>query len=124
MKKVTILDRLRYRFDNFMSRGTAALIGALFAVTFLFILVATLILVLTALRPDGATDSLNFAEALWQVTMRAIDTGTMAGDTGWSFRFVSFVTTLAGVFIASTLIGVLASGLEARRNDLRREGRG
>lgn len=120
MKKATIGDRLRYRFDNFMSRGTGALISALFAVTFLLVLVATLILVLTPLRPEGATESLNFAEAVWQVTMRTVDTGTMAGDIGWSFRFVSFVTTLGGIFIASALIGILANGLESRLSDLRR----
>ena len=54
MKKATFGDRLRYRFDNFMSRGTIALVGALFAVTFLLILGATLILVLARLKPEGS----------------------------------------------------------------------
>ena len=52
--------------------------------------------------------------------MRTIDTGTVAGDTGWSFRLVGFAITLGGIFIVSALIGVLASGLEGRLNDLRR----
>ena len=119
MKKATFGDRLRYRFDSFMSRGTIALVGALFAVTFLLILGATLIVVLARLKPDGS-DTLSLAEALWQVTMRTIDTGTIAGDSGWSFRLVGFAITLGGIFIVSALIGVLASGLEGRLNDLRR----
>ena len=52
--------------------------------------------------------------------MRTVDTGTVAGDTGWSFRLVGFAITLGGIFIVSALIGVLASGLEGRLNDLRR----
>ena len=75
MKKATLRGRLRYRFDNFVSRGTIALVGALFAVTFLVIMVATLILVLTRIGPEGSTESLGFAEALWQITMRTIGTG-------------------------------------------------
>ena len=88
MKTATLRDRLRYRFDNFMAKGTIALVGALFAVTVLVIVVATLILVFARIRPGGSTESLGFAEALWQVTMRTIDTGTTAGDTGWSSRLV------------------------------------
>jgi len=120
MKTATLRDRLRYRFDNFMAKGTIALVGALFAVTVLVIVVATLILVFARIRPGGSTESLGFAEALWQVTMRTIDTGTTAGDTGWSSRLVGFLITLGGIFIASTLIGVLANGLDNRLGELRR----
>jgi voltage-gated potassium channel Kch len=120
MKKATFGDRLRYRFDNFMSRGTIALVGALFGVTFALILIATLILVVARLNPAGDGAPLGFPEALWQVTMRTIDTGTVAGDTGWPSRLVGFGITLGGIFIASALIGVLASGLEGRLSDLRR----
>jgi ion channel POLLUX/CASTOR len=120
MKRATLRDRLRYQFDNFMSRGTIALVAALFAVTFLVIVVATLILVLARIRPAGSTESLGLAEALWQVTMRTIDTGTTAGDTGWSFRLVGFTITLGGIFIVSALIGVLANGLDSRLGELRR----
>ena len=119
MNKTSFGDRLRYRFDNFMSRGTVALVGALFAGTFLLILAGTLILVVARLKPAGG-ESLGFAEALWQVTMRTVDTGTVAGDSGWSFRLVGFAITVGGIFIVSALIGVLASGLEGRLNDLRR----
>ncbi len=98
MNKISFGDRLRYRFDNIMSRGTIALVGALFAGTFLLILVGTLILVLARLKPAGG-EALSFTEALWQVTMRTVDTGTVAGDTGWSYRLVGFAITLGGIFI-------------------------
>jgi len=115
-----MMDRLRYRFDNFMSRGTIALVVALFAATLCMILTASAILVLSGLQPEGSPTRLGIAEAFWQITMRAIDTGTVAGDTGWSFRIVGFLVTMGGIFITSALIGVLASGLEGRLNELRR----
>lgn len=120
MKKTTLIDRLRYRFDNFMSRGTIALVAALFAATLCMILTASAILVLSGLRPEGSPTGMGIAEAFWQVTMRTIDTGTVAGDSGWSFRLVGFLVTMGGIFITSALIGVLASGLEGRLNELRR----
>ncbi len=120
MQKTTLMDRLRYRFDNFMSRGTIALVAALFAATLCMILTAVAILVFSGLGPEGSTARLGIAEAFWQVTMRTIDTGTIAGDTGWSFRLVGFLVTMGGIFITSALIGVLASGLEERLNQLRR----
>jgi voltage-gated potassium channel Kch len=120
MKKVTIMDRFRYRFDNFMSRGTIALVAALFAATLCIILTAAAILVFFGLRHDGSTARMGIAEAIWQVTMRTIDTGTVAGDTGWSYRLIGFLVTMGGIFITSALIGVLASGLEQRFSELRR----
>jgi hypothetical protein len=120
MKKATLADRFRYHFDNLMSRGTIALVGMLFVITFALVLAAALILVLARIRPEGGAESLSLGEALWQTTMRTIDTGTVAGDTGWSFRIVGIIVTFGGIFITSALIGVLASGLEGRLGDLRR----
>ncbi len=120
MKKPTLPEQLRYRFDNFMSHGTIALVAALFAVTFCLVLTAAAILVISGLGPGGSTQHMGIAEAIWQITMRTIDTGTVAGDSGWSFRLVSFLVTIGGIFIVSALIGVLASGLEGRLNELRR----
>jgi Trk K+ transport system NAD-binding subunit len=120
MKKATLADRFRYHFDNLMSRGTIALVGMLFVITFALVLAAALILVLARIRPEGGAESLSLGEALWQTTMRTIDTGTVAGDTGWSIRIVGIIVTFGGIFITSALIGVLASGLEGRLGDLRR----
>jgi voltage-gated potassium channel Kch len=52
--------------------------------------------------------------------LHTIDTGTVAADSGWSYRLIGFLVTLGGIFITSALIGVLASGLEQRFSELRR----
>ena len=119
LKKATFGERLRYQFDNYMSRGTIALVLALFAITALIIVAAACIIVFAGLRTANS-GPFGFGEALWQSSLRAIDTGTVAGDTSWSFRGVAFIVTLSGIFILSALIGVLANGLEEKLSDLRR----
>jgi ion channel POLLUX/CASTOR len=116
MHRVTFGDRLRYQFDNFMSRGTIGLVGALFALTLLLILVGTLILRLGRLSPD--TSSL--PGALWASTVLSIGTGRVGTLTGRWYRFVGLGITVGGIFIVSALIGVLSSGLHSRLGDLRR----
>jgi len=71
------------------------------------------------LAPDGA-DTPNFLEAAWLSLMRTLDAGTMGGDAGWGFRLVMLLVTIGGIFIVSTLIGVLSSGLEAQIGRLRK----
>ncbi len=52
--------------------------------------------------------------------MRTLDAGTMGADVGWWFRIAMFIVTLTGVFIISTLIGILTSGIENRIEELRK----
>ena len=52
--------------------------------------------------------------------MRTLDPGTMGGDMGWGFRLIMFMVTLGGIFIISTLIGVLNNALENKLTQLRK----
>ena len=120
MKQVTLRDRLRYEFDNFMSRGTPALVAALLVATTLMVMAATVVLLVGRVRVDESTEAVGPVEVFWRVIMHAIDTGTVTASSGWSYRLVGFVVTLGGIFIVSALIGVLASGLEGMLSELRR----
>jgi len=113
-------EKLRYRFDNFMAKGTVALIGGLGILSLVLIFIMAAFISASGIHPSGSDASLNFWEAVWQSLMRTLDAGTMGGDEGWSFRFVMFLVTLGGVFIISTLIGVLTSGIENKMEDLRK----
>jgi len=111
---------LRYKFDNLMSRGSGALIGALGILSLCLVIIAAAIIVIVGITPEGSEESLGFFEAAWSSLMRTLDPGTMGGDAGWSFRIVMFCVTLGGIFIVSTLIGVLASGIGNKLDDLRK----
>lgn len=112
--------RLRYAFDNAMSRGTPALIGFLGLASLTLIAIAALIMVILGIVPGGADNPPDFVEGMWLSLMRTLDSGTMGGDEGRGFRITMLLVTLGGIFIVSALIGVLNSGLEAKLDELRK----
>lgn len=120
MREVTLKDRLRYAFDNSLSRGPIALIGWLALISLAIVLIAAFILIVTGIAPEGTESGYGFPEAFWQSLMHSIDAGTGAGDTGWRFRVLMFLVTIGGIFIVSALIGVLTSGLEEKLVELRK----
>ncbi|NMC77898.1 MAG: potassium transporter TrkA, partial [Chloroflexi bacterium] len=112
-------EKLRYQFDNFMAKGTVALIGGLAVLSVLLIVIMAAVVSLLKIAP-GNGEPVGFLEAAWLSLMRTLDAGTMGGDEGWSFRIVMFMVTLGGVFVISTLIGALTSGIESRMEELRK----
>src|SRR3712207_3970754 len=119
MRQGRISDRLRYAFDNSMSRGAVALIGYLGLVSLALIVVAAAVVVVFGIAPDGS-DQPGFVEAAWLSLMRTLDSGTMGGDAGWSFRVSMLFVTLGGIFIVSALIGVINNGIDDKLTELRK----
>jgi len=111
--------KIRYKFDNLMAKGPVALIGWLGILSLVLVVTAAMILTITGLTQDDG-ETMNFIEAAWKSLMRTLDPGTMGGDTGWGFRVVMLGVTLGGIFIVSTLIGVLASGISNKLDELRK----
>lgn len=114
---VTAEERLRYAFDKSMAAGPVALAGWLALVSLLVIGMAATVLALTRLGPDGGFD---FGEAAWQSLMRTMDAGTMGGDSGWVFRFVTLFVTLMGILVFSALISIISAGLDSALEGLRK----
>lgn len=120
-EKPTWQDRLRYKVDNTFSRGSGALILWLGVLSLGVVLLSATILVLAGFVQDGEMERLSFIEAVWGSLMRTLDPGTMGGDTGWGFRLVMLVLpTLGGIFIISTLIGVLTSAIDGKIEELQK----
>lgn len=111
-------DRLRYFFDNSMARGTPALIAWLCVATVGLILFFTLLVTVLGLRDER----MGFFRELMQNLFHALDPGTVAGDgeLQWRFLLTMLVLTIAGLFIVSALIGVIAAGIDTKLADLRR----
>jgi voltage-gated potassium channel Kch len=118
-RKVTYGDRLRYRVDNAFSRGTRVVILWLAAITAGIVVAASV--VLTVFRAAVNDEKhVGVLEAFWQSLLRVIDPGTMASDSGWLLRIVALLVTLSGIFIASTLIGIIATGIDQKIGELRK----
>lgn len=109
-------QRLRYGFDNLMARGAGALILCLFLVSVVIIGALAVLIVLAGLDPKNG----GFAEDTWSALLHALDTGTIAGDEGWPLRFAMLAVTIVGIFLVSTLIGILTTGLGSRLERLRK----
>src|SRR5215217_7170024 len=121
MRKVTLADRLRYRFDNTISRGTVALIGWLFLVLVALVLTSTLFVYLTGLAPASGGERPGFFQTLWIDLMRTIDPGNVGGDQGsWPYLLSMLAVTAGGILVFSTLIGVIFAGIDEKLADLRK----
>jgi Trk K+ transport system NAD-binding subunit len=113
---------IRYRNESLLSLGTWAVLAWLGAVTALAILLSAFLLTLADVTFAGSEGS-SFAEDFWQTLMRVLDPGTMVADVSWGTRLLALLVTLFGILIAGTLIGLIASGVEQRIEQMQR-GRG
>jgi voltage-gated potassium channel Kch len=117
--KPSLADRLRYRFDNFMARGTIALIAGLGAITLVITVAAAAVVTFTGLG-RAAGWRFGFGEAGFQSLIRELDSGAFGVDAGWGLRIVMLLVTIGGIFILSALIGILNNALQAKLDELRR----
>ena len=112
MAKASFSEKLRYNFDNTLSKGPIAIISWLALVTFLLVILAGVILFITGLSADPElSEPLGLLEGIWQSLMRVLDAGTVTGDEGWTFRLFMLIITIAGLFIFSSLIGSISLSL-------------
>ena len=117
-RRDTTWGRLRYRLDNALSRGPFMVIGWLAGATAAIILLSALVLELVHARINDA--HVGFVEGLWQSMLRVVDPGTMSADNGWALRATALLVTIAGIFLASALIGLIAAAIDRQIEHLRR----
>ena len=110
--------QIRYRFDSALSRGPIVVVAYLGALTTALILVAALVASAFHIAfGDGSNAGL--IEDLWQTVLRTLDPGTFANDTSWPSRVLALVVTLTGIFLAGSLIGLIANAVDQRVERLR-----
>lgn len=118
-------EKLRYNFENTLSSGPIAIIGWLAIVSLIIVIVAGTIVFLTG---TAYGDDQSWVEAAWNSLMRTFDAGNMADDGApgentspdWVLRSVALTVTIGGIFIVSTLIGTITSGMEGAIEEMRK----
>lgn len=120
-------ERLRYWFDNWMSKGTVALMALLGVATFFFVAVlGTIAWLLLKFVPaldrenNLADDSAGPLDLIWRSLMRTLDPGTMGGDEGWPFRIMMLIVTIGGLVIVASLIGIVSGAFDSKVEELRK----
>lgn len=119
MARAGLRERLRYRFDNTMSRGAPALIGLLGIASAVLVIVFGIMGYLARPMPEGKDWSIG--KTMWMALLHAMDPGTVTADEGSAFWiFPMFAVTIGGIFVVAALVGVITTGLEAKLDDLRK----
>jgi voltage-gated potassium channel Kch len=115
-------ERLRYAFDNTMARGTPALIGWLVTATAVLVALFSIVVLLGDFAPESEDgDRPGIVRQFFNSLLHAMDPGTVAGDDGkWPYLALMLLLTIAGLLIVSALIGVLATGLDRKIEELRK----
>ncbi len=117
MKQPSFKQKFQYWFDNYMARGTGALIFALFVLSALIIFVIAALVKITGSAPNNES----LLDLAWMALLRTLDSGTMGGDTGgFFFLFMMLMVTFGGIFVVSALIGIINNGLEDKLDELRK----
>ena len=115
--------KLRYEFDNTLSRGIFGQIFWLGVVTFSVISLAALIIILLGVAPSsgGPEGKTGFFKLLWINLNRTLDPGYVGADPGgWVYLLILLLVTFFGIFVFSALISIITSALEKRLDELRR----
>lgn len=114
--------KLKYEFDNTLSKGIIAQIGWLLLVSFAFILLMVLIVMLLGLVPRSGDDAnASFWQLIWLGFNRTLDPGYLGEDKGGiGFLIVLTLLTFFGILVFSILISIITSWLETRLHELRR----
>jgi voltage-gated potassium channel Kch len=122
MQKPTFGEKTRYYFENTMSAGPAGVIKWLAIFSLFMVLILGLLILAFGIKssPEPDAENLGFIEGAWQSLMATLDSGTMGGDEGWSFRAVRFIATLGGIFLISILIGTISSGIDEKLDELKK----
>ena len=115
MKKSSFKEKLQYRFDNLMSKGSVVLVGILFLATALVAIIVGLILLIV---DNGNSLGAN----IWTSVMHIIDAGTITGaeTTNIAYIVLLSIATICGLFVTSILIGIITTGFEEKLNSLKK----
>lgn len=114
-------QRLRYKVDNYMSRGSSSIFMALL-LTFLigFLIMVLVRLVANFFFPDSTLSSIY--EIPWRVYVAVME-GSAAetdGDSNWLAKLTSIMGVLVGLILFSSMVAFITSVFEAKLDELRR----
>jgi voltage-gated potassium channel Kch len=113
--------KLRYRFDLALSRGPLVVIGYLGLVMLAIIFVASIFIWILRLKGVNGGEPIGSPfDAFWQAMLRVVDSGTFAADATWPTRIVGLFITMCGIFLAGSLIGLIASAVDLQIEQLRK----
>ena len=123
MKKISLSDKIKYRFDSFVSQGTMAMIKGLGLITLFLVVVSAIALLLIGIHPDHQVNDSTFGifESIWVNLTHILDPGTVGEhEDNWPFQIFMMIVTILGLIIVTTLIGLVSNGIVTKLESLRK----
>lgn len=119
-QRISLAARAKYKFDNYVSKGTASMIYGLIVFSIAVIAFFGVLLLLFGLHPDSDGDFTIF-ESIWVNLTHVLDPGVLGNhEENWPFRLFMMMTTMLGLVIISTLIGLVSNGILVKMEELRK----
>ena len=124
MSNYTILERCRYRFDNFMSRGGSSIFLSL-TIVFIVLLIAISLIrgLIMWLFPEAAIEREGgFWIGVYLTFLQMTDPGNMVQDVESDdvFKFSAIISGFSGVIMLSMLIAFITTALDQKINQLKK----
>ena len=117
-------ERFRYRFDNWMSQGTGALMALLGIATIVFVVILgtiTWVIVIALNDTDNlGPEGVGPLELIWRSLMHTFDSGAVGGDVNWPYRLLMLIVTIGGLLIVASLIGIVSGAFDNKVEELRK----
>ena len=110
--------RVRYKFDSILARGTVGVILWLGLITATVVVITGTLLSVLDIAVHG--HSVGIIEGIWQNMLRSFEPAAMEADRGWPLRLQSLFVVVFGILVVSSLIGLIATGIERRVAELRK----
>ena len=108
-------ERIHYFFDNTLSKGPMGLLIWLGIFVSLIIILVSIFVWTTGI---SSKDSLIEQMFLFMIgSLGAADADT---DGSWMFRLASLIIIFSGIFVMSTLIGILTTAIDSKLDQLRK----
>ena len=108
-------ERLRYAFDNLLSRGSIALLGWLIIIGAIVVLTVSFITWET-----GYASQPTLADQIWSFLITTLISWDPTEGLPWPTRVSMLILILFNLFTVSIIIGVIVAGIEGKLYQLRR----
>ncbi len=115
MNNPPLRERLRYAFDNLLSRGSIALLGWLIIIGAIVVLTVSFITWET-----GYASQPTFADQIWTFLVTTLISWDPTEGLPWPTRISMLILILFNLFTVSIIIGVIVAGIEGKLYQLRR----
>ena len=118
MKKATLSARIRYWFDNRLSKGSLGLIKLLTVVTAIMAVLLSAILHIWGIAA-GEKDT--YISDLWNSIATIINKWFPSYEDGWiGYRVIMTLNAIFGLFVTSILIAIISTAIMEKVEDLKK----